>query len=600
MSKIVKMSPKLANLIAAGEVVERPSSVVKELVENSIDAKASMIKVYLKNGGIDEIIIVDDGEGMDKEDVCLAFLPHATSKIKNEYDLQRIKTLGFRGEAIASIAEVSNMTISSSTDGKEGYMCHYKYGIKQEEGIINHNKGTTITVNNLFYNTPARLKYLKPAKTELSSIMFFIDRIAMAHPDIKFLVYSDDKIIFQTTGQNNDLTLMAELYGTDVAKKTISASYTDLGYNVKLLFAKPEVYRSNKLEITMICNGRYVKNYNITKAVTEAFSTYIPINKYPLGIMYFEIDPLLIDVNVHPTKTEIKISNEEKICERLIVEIKNMLESYKHIPTRELTPKQAYVKTTIFDNPTFEEETVYVSDLTNKDLSKIEIKSVTEKPKEKVVSDYNSTMDIVKENTEIIIDKKIPYMEYVGEIFGTYLIFQNDDGMYLVDQHAAAERVNYEYYYDLLSKPNQPITDLLIPDILTFSKSEALFISDHLDEFAKIGFGLEQSGPQDFTLRSIPLWVSDSNSTDCILDIIQLMVENKKIDIMYFRDYITKQISCKASIKANHRISNDEVNVLMERLNKCKNPYTCPHGRPTIIKLSIPDIEKMFERIQSK
>ena len=600
MSKIVKMSPKLANLIAAGEVVERPSSVVKELVENSIDAKASMIKVYLKNGGIDEIIVVDDGEGMDKDDVLLAFLPHATSKIKNEYDLQRIKTLGFRGEAIASIAEVSNMTISSSQDGKEGYMCQYKYGIKQKDGIINHNKGTTINVSNLFYNTPARLKYLKPAKTELSSIMFFIDRIAMAHPDIKFMIYSDDKVIFQTTGQNNDLTLMAELYGTDVAKKTISASYTDLGYKVKLLFAKPEVYRSNKLEITMICNGRYVKNYNITKAVTEAFATYIPINKYPLGIMYFEIDPLLIDVNVHPTKTEIKISNEDKICERLIKEIKNMLESYKHIPTRELTPKQAYIKTTIFEQPMFEEQTVYVSDLTNKDLSKVEIKSVTEKPKEKVVNDYNSTMDIVKENTEIIIDKKIPYMEYVGEVFGTYLIFQNDDGMYLVDQHAAAERVNYEYYYELLSNPNQPITDLLIPDILTFSKSEALFISEHLDEFEKIGFRLEQSGPVDFTLRSIPLWVSDSNSTDCILDIIEMMAENKKIDIMYFRDYITKQISCKASIKANHRISNDEVSVLMERLNKCKNPYTCPHGRPTIIKLSIPDIEKMFERIQSK
>lgn len=605
MSKIVKMSPKLANLIAAGEVVERPSSVVKELIENSIDAKATMIKLYLKNGGIDEIIIVDDGEGMDKDDVVAAFLPHATSKIKNEYDLQRIKTLGFRGEAIASIAEVSNMTISSSTNGLEGYMCHYKYGIKVEEGIINHNKGTTITVNNLFFNTPARLKYLKPAKTELSSIMFFIDRIAMAHPEIKFMISSDDKVIFQTTGQNDDMTLMAEIYGTDVAKKLITSSYTDMGYKTKLLFAKPEVYRSNKLEITMICNGRYVKNYNITKAVTDVFQTYIPINKYPVGILYFEIDPLLIDVNVHPTKTEIKISNEDKICERLITEIKNMLEQYKHIPTRELTHKEAYVKTTIFDQPLFEEETVYVSDLTNKDLnnvdfSKTEIKSVTEKPKQSSVNEYNSTMEIIKDNTEIIIDKKIPYMEYVGEIFGTYLIFQNDDGMYLVDQHAAAERVNYEYYYEILSNPNQPITDLLIPEIYTFSKSESLFISDHLDEFDKIGFNLEQSGPTDFTLRSIPLWVKESNSIDCILDIIQMMVENKKIDIMHFRDYITKQISCKSSIKANHRISNDEVKVLMERLNKCKNPFTCPHGRPTIIKLSISDLEKMFERIQSK
>ncbi len=605
MSKIVKMSPKLANLIAAGEVVERPSSVVKELIENSIDAKATMIKLYLKNGGIDEIIIVDDGEGMDKEDVVAAFLPHATSKIKNEYDLQRIKTLGFRGEAIASIAEVSNMTISSSTNGNEGYMCHYKYGIKIEEGIINHNKGTTITVNNLFFNTPARLKYLKPAKTELSSIMFFIDRIAMAHPEIKFMISSDDRVIFQTTGQNNDMTLMAEIYGTDVAKKLISSSYTDMGYKAKLLFAKPEVYRSNKLEITMICNGRYVKNYNITKAVVDAFQTYIPINKYPVGILYFDIDPLLIDVNVHPTKTEIKISNEDKICERLIKEIKDMLEKYKHIPTREIVHKEAYVKTSIFDQPILEEETVYVSDLTNKDLnnvdfSKAEIKSVSEKPKQEKINDYNSTMEIIKDNTEIIIDKKIPYMEYVGEIFGTYLIFQNDDGMYLVDQHAAAERVNYEYYYEILSNPNQPITDLLIPEIYTFSKSESLFIQDHLADFEKIGFRLEQSGPTDFTLRSIPLWVQDSNSIDCIYDLLELMTENKKIDIMHFRDYITKQISCKSSIKANHRISNEEVSVLMERLNKCKNPFTCPHGRPTIIKLSISDLEKMFERIQSK
>ena len=329
MGKIVKMSPKLANLIAAGEVVERPSSVVKELVENSIDAKATSIKLYLKNGGIDEIKINDDGEGMDKDDVEAAFLPHATSKIKNEYDLQRIKTLGFRGEAIASIAEVSKMTIESSQDGIEGYMCYYKYGIRQEGKITNHNKGTTITVNSLFYNTPARLKYLKPAKTELSSIMFFIDRIAIAHPEIKFAIYSDEKIIFQTTGQNNDTNLMAEVYGKEVAKKLMTKEYVGEGYKVRLLFAKPEIYRSNKLEITMVCNGRYVKNYNITKAVVDGFSTYIPINKYPLGILYFDIDPLMVDVNVHPTKTEIKIANELDICIRLTNEIKDMLEAYR-------------------------------------------------------------------------------------------------------------------------------------------------------------------------------------------------------------------------------------------------------------------------------
>ena len=610
MGKIIKMSPKLANLIAAGEVVERPSSVVKELVENSIDAHSKMIKLFLKNGGIDEIILTDDGDGMDKDDVEAAFFPHATSKIKNEFDLQRIKTLGFRGEAIASIAEVSNMTIKSSTDGVIGYMVNYKYGIRKEGNITNHNKGTTIIVNNLFYNTPARLKYLKAANKELSSIMFFIDRIAMAHPDIKFSIYSEDKLIFQTTGQNDDTTLMAEVYGVDVAKKLMTKTYVADGYKVKLLFAKPEVYRSNKLEITMICNGRYVKNYNISKAVIEGFNTYIPINKYPIGILYFEIDPLLIDVNVHPTKTEIKIANEEEICTLLTKNIKEMLEEYRHIPKRNLEEKIAYKKESIFSDSFLYEDASYINDITNKDIKPIvenkEIKTIVEvkeaKPKieAKPIVDEKTTMDYIKENTKISIERKIPYMEYVAEIFGTYLIFQNEDGMYLVDQHAAAERVNYEYYYGILSNPNQPKTDMLIPSILTFSKSEALFILDNLDKFEEIGFHLEQMGPTEFAIRTIPLWVKDSNSTDIIYDILELMINNKKIDIMYFRDEITKQISCKASIKANHRISIEEVNTLINRLNECKNPFTCPHGRPTIIKLTVSDIEKMFERIQSK
>ncbi len=612
MGKILKMSPKLANMIAAGEVVERPSSVVKELIENAIDAKSSFIKMYLKNGGIDEIMITDDGEGMDQEDVEAAFLPHATSKIKNEFDLQRIRTLGFRGEAIASIAEVSNMTITSSNDGISGYMCHYKYGIRQEGKITNHNKGTTIVVNSLFYNTPARLKYLKPAKTELSSIMFFIDRIAIAHPEIKFSIYSDERLVFQTTGQSDDRTLMAEVYGTDVARKLLTKEYVGSGYKVKLLFAKPEIYRSNKLEITMVCNGRYVKNYNITKAVVDGFQTYVPINKYPLGILYFEIDSLLIDVNVHPTKTEIKIANEFDICQRLTQEIKSMLEEYSHIPERQLSEKKAYVKNSIFDSAFLNEDVVYPGDLTNKEIPS-EIKVVTEKPKPKLNTeavkeikeeenpiDYKKTMEIVKENTEIKIERKIPYMEYVAEIFGTYLIFQNEDGMYLVDQHAAAERVNYEYYYEILSNPNQPVCDMLVPDVMTFTKSESLFIQDHLDEFNKIGFVLEQIGPTDFALRTIPLWVKNSNSNDAVFDILSMMIDNQKVDIMHFRDYITKQISCKASIKANHRISRDEVDTLMKRLNQCKNPFTCPHGRPTMIKLTVSDLEKMFERIQSK
>lgn len=605
MGVISKMSPHLANMIAAGEVVERPSSVVKELVENAIDARATSIKIYLENGGLDLIKIVDDGCGMDSDDVTMAFLPHATSKIKTEYDLFRIKTLGFRGEAVASIASVSLMQIISSQNGNEGYECTYKAGVKQSEGVIHSNKGTTVTVSNLFFNTPARLKYMKSAKSELASIMFLLDRIAMAHPDLRFSVYSDNKMIFQTTGSNNYKNLIGEIYGLEAAKNVLLHEYVCDGYKANLVLVKPSIYRSTKLEISMVCNGRYVKNYNITNAVIEGFDTYLPIGKYPIAILYFEIDPLLVDVNVHPSKTEIKISDEEDICKLLAVEIKKCLEAAMHIPQRELAKpiKTEYKKPSIFDEldlmipkkKVLEEEKVkYNKEIINPSITTNEsTKQLDEIVNEEFIS-YIPPVEEIKEE----VKPKIPYMEYVGSVFGTYLIFQNSDGMHLMDQHAAAERINYEKYYEILANPNQPATGLLVPIVLSFTKQEALFIEEKLDVFKSIGFLLDQVGATDYAVREIPLWANLDNADDIIYNIISLMIQNRKIDVMYFRDAIAKQISCKASIKANHRISLDEVNSLVKQLNNCKNPYTCPHGRPTIIKLSVSDIEKMFERIQ--
>lgn len=600
MGIISKMPVHLANMIAAGEVVERPSCVVKELVENAIDAKSTSVKIYLENGGLDLIKVIDDGCGMDSEDVCMAFLPHATSKIKTEYDLFRIQTLGFRGEAIASIASVSLMQIISSVNGKEGYQCTYKSGVKQSEGVTHSNKGTTVSVSNLFFNTPARLKYMKTAKSELASIMFYLDRIAMAHPELRFTVYSDNKMIFQTTGSKNYKTLIGEIYGIEAAKNVLQHNYVSDGYKVELVFVKPSIYRSNKLEITMICNGRYVKNYNITNAVIEGFQTYLPIGKYPIGILYFDIDPLLVDVNVHPSKIEIKISDEEQMCRLLTSEIKKCLENTTHIPEREIVkPKyESYQKTNLFDSISVESKGKVV----------LEERKSTYKPNNFL--DENSTKEIDKKINEefpnyipkieesLPQENKIPYMEYVGSVFGTYLIFQNSLGMHLMDQHAAAERINYEKYYEILSNPNQPTSSLLVPILLTFTKQEALFVEDNIEKFKKIGFSLEQVGNFDYAIREVPLWAKIDNIEDIIYDILSLMIQNRKVDVMTFRDSIAKQISCKASIKANHRISLDEVNSLIKQLNQCKNPYTCPHGRPTIIKLSISDIEKMFERIQ--
>lgn len=581
MGIIQKMSPHLANMIAAGEVVERPMSVVKELVENAIDAKAHEIKIYLENGGLDLIKVVDDGVGMDSEDITMAFLPHATSKIKTEYDLFRISTLGFRGEAIASIAAVSTMQIISSQDGNEGYECSYKYGVKQSEGISHSNKGTTVIVNNLFFNTPARLKYMKSAKSELASIMFYIDRIALAHPSLRFAVYSDNKLVCQTSGSNNYETLVAEIYGIEAAKNTFVHSYVSDGYKATLVLVKPAIYRSNKLEITMISNGRYVKNYNVTNAVIEGYSTYIPIGKYPIAILYFDMDPLIIDVNVHPSKTEIKISNEESLTSTLTFEIRKKLESLTHIITRDVEKPivDKFKKLSIFDE-SFDEEI-------SEPIILKEDKAI-----------YNEPTKIIEEKPFDNI-RKIPYMEYVGSIFATYLIFQNDEGMFLIDQHAAHERINYEKYYELLKSPKQPTTNLLVPMMLSFTKQEALFIEENNSKFKELGFYLDQVGNTDYALREIPLWASD-NSEDIIYDIISMMIANRKIDVIHFRDSIAKQISCKSSIKANHRINNDEVKSLIDDLNKCNNPFTCPHGRPTIIKLSLTDIEKMFERIQSK
>ncbi len=600
MGIISKMSAHLANMIAAGEVVERPSSVVKELVENAIDANASTIKIFIENGGLELIKVIDDGCGMDKEDVCMAFLPHATSKIKTEYDLFRIKTLGFRGEAIASIAAVSLMQIVSSLDGNEGYQCTYKQGVKQEEGIMHSNKGTTVTVSHLFFNTPARLKYMKSSKSELASILFYLDRIAMAHPHLRFSVYSEDKMIFQTTGSKNYKTLIGEIYGLEAAKNILLHEYVSDGYKARLVLVKPSIYRANKLEITMICNGRYVKNYNITNAVIEGFQTYLPTGKYPIGILYFDIDPLLVDVNVHPSKTEIKISDEFNLCNLLINEIKICLEKQTHIPVREIEkPKQdSYQKTTIFDtennfkkNIVFEETKPIYSSFNAK-------KENTEIIKE-IEKNINDTFESFNENVlETKPKNKLPYMEYVGSIFGTYIIFQNEEGMYLMDQHAAAERINYEKYYAILSSNHHPTISLLIPSLLSFTKQEAIFVDENLSKFKEIGFSLDQVGNLDYAVREIPLWAKLDDVDDIIYSIISLMIQNRKVDIMSFRDSIAKQISCKASIKANHRIGLEEVQSLLKQLEECKNPYTCPHGRPTLIKLTVSDIEKMFERIQ--
>ncbi|MCI9182475.1 MAG: DNA mismatch repair endonuclease MutL [Acholeplasmatales bacterium] len=584
MGKIAKMTPKLANMIAAGEVVEKPSSVVKELVENSIDANAKHIRIYLLDGGLKEIKIVDDGEGMDEEDVRLAFLPHATSKIKSEYDLTRILSLGFRGEAIASIAAVSKMQILSSQDGVGGYQVTYQAGSLIANGKASANKGTTVIVKNLFFNTPARLKYLKSAKSELASITYLMDRMAIAHPSIRFTVVNDNKTYLSTTASNKAEALMGEIYGLEVAKSLIETRFCMDGVLGRILLVKPEIYRANKLEITLIVNGRYVKNYAITNAIIAGYSTYIPIGKYPIAVLYLEIDPIQIDVNIHPAKTEIKISNQEEILKIVIDTISKALKQASLIPTRSIPVQN--------NTMGYRQETIFA-------LPRTRISSEPKLSEEAAPYAREELGAVEEEAKPKVSEQRLPQMEYVGQAFGTYLLFQNEKGLYLMDQHAAAERINYEKYYELLGNPQQPTSELLFPLSYTFTRSEALYLEEHIEDLRKLGFEVEPIGNEDFALRRVPLWAKLENAEDILYQILKLFIENKKIDVIAFRDKIAKQISCKGSIKANHALNRIEIDALYEQLSLCKNPFTCPHGRPTIIHFTIAELERMFERIQS-
>lgn len=592
MGKIAKMPVALANMIAAGEVVEKPASVVKELVENAIDAKAKNIWITLTNGGLDVIKVVDDGEGMDREDVELAFVPHATSKIKTEYDLSRIMSLGFRGEAIPSIAAVSKMQITSSTDGISGYQVTYQAGSKQKDAVVSANKGTTVVVEHLFFNTPARLKYLKPAKNELASITYLMDRIALAHPEIRFHLQNDGKTYLKTTASNESTALMGEIYGFEVAKNLVEGHYTADGVSVKLLLVKPEIYRSNKLEMTFIINGRYVKNYPLTNAILEGYKTFLPIGKYPICVIYYSIDPTLVDVNVHPSKTEIKLSNEENLGKTLSLKIEELLSQTRLIPTRHISKEVGYQKQNIFELP----RTVLEEEIP----AYRPVETVVQ-PKKTFIPEKKEEKEVIKEKDLVqeVCDHHLPHLDYVGQAFGTYLIFQSSDGLYLMDQHAAAERINYEKYYEMLGDSHQPTTELLVPVLLSFTKNEVLFIEEHMDEFQKLGFSLEPMSASDFVVRQIPLWLKLDQIEEVVREVIHLFIEHQKVEVIIFRDEIAKQISCKASIKANHALNRMEIDSLVMQLNACKHPYTCPHGRPTIIHFTLTELEKMFERIQS-
>lgn len=566
MDKIIQLNDNISNMIAAGEVVERPLSVVKELVENAIDAGSTKIDIYLEESGMREIRVSDNGEGMSPRDCELAFMRHATSKIKTKHDLFNITTLGFRGEALPSIASVSKVELTSSR-GVEGHKIQIHAGETVTSEPSPSKKGTDIKVQKLFYNTPARLKFIKSLNFELTIISDYISKVALMKPEISFKLYNNEKLLLSTEGSNDLLKTISQVYGIKIAKEMKELECRNYDYRVNGFISNPVVSRASKNYITVIINDRVVRNYNISNALIDGYGNKLPHDRYPISVLRIECDPLLIDVNVHPNKMQIKLTDERKLTSMIKEAVKEILSETVSIPKVEIkpfeyVPTSESVETTVnhkVEEPivTYEQETL-----------------VFEQPKEDAAPDF-------------------PELEYIGQFHRSYLLCQAVDGLYIIDQHAAAERVRYEQNLDYLSQPAKETMDLLTPLNMEFSTEETLKMEEHLEDILQKGILLEKSGLHSYFLRRVPLWFRHGMETEYAIEIIHSVINdtfNKDID------KLSATLACKRSIKANDSISRIEVESLISDLKQCTNPYTCPHGRPTIIQYSKREIERYFKR----
>ena len=584
MNKIRVMDETLANKIAAGEVVEKCSSIIKELCENSIDAGATIIEVNLIEGGKKKIEVIDNGSGMSREDAHLSFQRHATSKIYKDDDLFFIDTLGFRGEALPSIASVSKTEMTTS-DGVVGTHIIIEGGhiIVDEPGAL--RKGTKITVTNLFYNTPARLKYLKSDPAELAGCVSYLEKLSLAHPNISFTLNHDGKGLVKTSGSGDLLKTIHEIYGVSVSSKMIEVKNSNDDFDLQGYIAKPEILKSNRNHMIVMVNGRVVKNYDVNKAINDAYYTYKPDIKFPIVVLNIYTDPTLIDVNIHPTKQDIKIEKMPVLYDLIYNTLKQALYKALLIPDAVLRmPESNPFKEEIVENVVkeTEEEVKPTNVQTTFDFVRAEESETKEAPTEEVVV-----------NPEMKKLKLYP----VGVAHGTYIIAENENGVYLIDQHAAQERVNYERNMRALKAKEVSTTNLLFPITIELNGSDFLKLKNELPVLTDMGFQIEEFGVNTFVVKAHPTWLLKGHEEESIRRIIDLIIAGLDgFDRVKFNESIAITLSCKMSIKANMHISHEAQEELLDELCACDNPYNCPHGRPTIIKFSIYDLERMFKR----
>lgn len=594
MSKIRVMSENLANQIAAGEVVERVVSIVKELVENAIDAGSTEISVYLKESGLREIVITDNGIGMDRDDAVIAFKRHATSKLYSVDDLFSITSLGFRGEALPSIASISEVELKTCYKGEDvGTYLHLKGGELLLLDSIASRVGTSIKITNMFYNTPARLKHLSSSYAELSQVIEYLNKMALSRPDIRFKLVNDEKELIVTLGSGNMLKVINSIYGIEITKKMIFVKGENNDYSVSGYISLPEVTRSNKNHMTTLVNGRVIKNTYLYRTINEAYSNYKEDSRYPLCVLKIECDPSLLDVNIHPSKLDIKFSNFDDL-NSLIKEV-----IIKGLNDKLLIPN---IKPVTLEGPKYTEMTL------NIDRANViqEEEGNYKERLENLVNYQDNNEEIEELGEEGLANisevkemplEKLPELYPVALLLGTYIVCENEKGIYLIDQHAAKERVNYEKVSEMLAHPNNLIIKPLVPIVLELPQNEFLIIKENIDILNDLNISVEEFGLSSFRVISHPVWFPNGMEEETFKRIIEMILaKGKEFSLAKFRDNLAKMVSCKMSIKANTYIDKPSMESLINDLRKCKNPFNCPHGRPAIIHFSIYDIEKMFKR----
>ncbi|UUZ79293.1 DNA mismatch repair endonuclease MutL [Paenibacillus sp. P26] len=653
MGRITVLDEHIANQIAAGEVVERPSSVVKELVENAVDAGSTRIDVAIEEGGLQLIRVTDNGGGMDAEDAETAFFRHATSKLTSAQDLFAIRTLGFRGEALPSIAAVAKVELTTSPDTSGlGDRIVIEGGTIRAKQEATAPKGTDILVRELFFNTPARLKYMKTIQTELGHVTDYMYRLAMAHPGIAFTLKHNGHLLLQTLGNGDLLQVIAAIYGTATAKSMLKIQGESLDYRLEGYISKPELTRANRNAVSAVVNGRYIRNFGLVQALLQGYHTLLPVHRFPVAVLHLQMDPTLIDVNVHPAKLEVRFSKEpelQRLVERQVREVlgrrwlipsagmpaartprepvvQEQLELYRpQAPQSSAVPqpgadvqpvaaageRAGYAAGAGAQPPAAWREPVAGGSAREaaaaparaweapQRVSGAPARPAGGPPRETAAASGALLRTLAPAAEESPpAPPAFPKLHPIGQMHGTYIIAQNEEGLFLVDQHAAHERINYERYYELFGQPAEASQVLLVPITLEFTSAEATRLIDKLPQLEQAGVELEPFGGSSFLVRSYPHWFPRGEEQAIIEEMIEwLLSERKQVDIAKLREKAAIMCSCKASIKANQNMGTLEIEALLDRLAACRNPYTCPHGRPIVVSFSTYELEKMFKRV---